>query len=42
MRFFIGNNLSPFLTGMLEAAGHDGIHARDLGLRAARPGPGRH
>lgn len=35
MKFLIDNNLSPQVAGRLEAAGHDAIHLRDLGLQAA-------
>lgn len=35
MRLLLDNNLSPRLTPLLEAAGHDVVHVRDLGLAAA-------
>lgn len=35
MRFLIDNALSPVLAAELNAAGHDAIHVRDLGLRDA-------
>jgi predicted nuclease of predicted toxin-antitoxin system len=35
VRFLIDNNLSPLLAETLNAAGHDAMHVRDLGLHAA-------
>ena len=35
MRFLVDNNLSPKLSGLLRAAGHEVTHVRDLGLSAA-------
>ena len=34
VRFLIDNNLSPRLSGLLVAAGHDAAHVRDYGLQA--------
>jgi predicted nuclease of predicted toxin-antitoxin system len=35
MRFLIDNALSPALTALLQQAGHDAIHVRELGLQHA-------
>jgi len=35
VRFLIDENLSPILASLLNAAGHDASHVRDIGLRAA-------
>lgn len=35
MRFLIDNALSPALAAALNAAGHDALHVRDVGLRDA-------
>src|SRR6186997_1438478 len=35
MRFLIDNALSPALAPLLQQAGHDAIHVRDLGLQHA-------
>lgn len=35
MRFLVDNSLSSRLAGMLQAAGHDCIHAREIGLADA-------
>lgn len=35
MRFLIDNNLSPQVADRLQAAGHNALHLRDLGLQAA-------
>src|SRR5437868_3446502 len=35
MRFLIDNALSPALAVLLQEAGHDAIHLRDLGLQHA-------
>ena len=34
MRFLIDNALSPLVSGALVGAGHDSVHARDLGIQA--------
>lgn len=36
MKFLIDNNLSPLLAESLNAAGHDAVHLRDLGMQAAK------
>jgi len=35
MRFLVDNALSPQIAVLLTAAGHDALHVRTLGLRAA-------
>lgn len=35
MRFLVDNALSPVVSELLNAAGHDAIHVRHLGLAAA-------
>ena len=35
MRFLVDNALSPVVSEQLNAAGHDAIHVRDLGLATA-------
>jgi predicted nuclease of predicted toxin-antitoxin system len=35
VKFLIDNNLSPLLAESLTAHGHDAIHLRALGMRAA-------
>src|SRR5919201_2817079 len=35
MRFLIDNALSPALAALLQQAGHNAIHVRDLGLQHA-------
>lgn len=35
MRFLVDNALSPIVSELLKAAGHDAIHVRDLGLAEA-------
>ena len=35
MRFLLDENQSPKLVDYLSAAGHDVVHARDIGLRTA-------
>jgi predicted nuclease of predicted toxin-antitoxin system len=35
MRFLIDNALSPTLADLLQQAGHDAIHVRELGLQHA-------
>ncbi|MGD9751894.1 MAG: DUF5615 family PIN-like protein, partial [Acidimicrobiia bacterium] len=34
MRFLLDQNLSPLVSGVLQAAGHDVVHVRDLDLAA--------
>lgn len=35
MNYVVDANLSPRLAGLLRDAGHDAVHVRDIGLRAA-------
>lgn len=35
MRLLVDESLSPRLGGLLRAAGHDVVHARDVGLMSA-------
>lgn len=35
MRFLLDEGLSPRVAHLLTAAGHDSVHARDLGLKSA-------
>lgn len=35
MRFLLDENLSPQLSTLLRAAGHDCVHVRDIGLKSA-------
>jgi predicted nuclease of predicted toxin-antitoxin system len=35
VRFLVDENLSPLVASGLEVAGHDAVHARDVGLTAA-------
>jgi predicted nuclease of predicted toxin-antitoxin system len=35
VKFLLDENLSPLVTGLLAAAGHDTVHVRDLGLLEA-------
>jgi predicted nuclease of predicted toxin-antitoxin system len=40
VRLLIDENLSPILAELLNAAGHDASHVRDLGLQSTtRPAP---
>lgn len=35
MKFLLDQNQSPLLADLLNAAGHDAIHTRDIGLSRA-------
>lgn len=35
MRFLLDENLSPLLTELLAAAGHDAVPVRDIGMSSA-------
>jgi predicted nuclease of predicted toxin-antitoxin system len=35
VKFVVGANLSPRVAALLQSAGHDAVHVRDIGLRDA-------